>query len=249
MEPEALTGELSQLQLGGAVFVDTVEGVQSMLRRLRDGGAAEVAIDLEGVDLCRSGELCILQLSDGETTWVVDIFALEEAAFAEGGLRAFMHDPAVLFVGFDGRADADALAYLYSTRVASFYDVQIASCIRQDREQGRRDRFVHGLGRATERFLRNDRDRALALERTKRAGLALFAPERGGSYAVWKQRPLPKALLDYAAADVALLLDMKREWEVFSPVEENKQKALVRIDRAVHSRLPAKGKQMAMKDF
>jgi len=248
-ETDELAKELSEVKLEGtrAVLVDTVDGVKTMLKQLEN--TREVAMDLEGVDLCRSGELCILQLSDGKTTWLVDVEALGESAFGEGGLREFIQDPSVILVGFDGRADADALYHLHSTKVLGFYDVQIASCIRQDKEEGRRDRFVHGLGRATARFLRSDPDRASALERTKQDGLALFAPERGGSYAVWKERPMPKALFDYAAADVSLLLDMKREWEKFSPVKENVARSTVRINKAVMASVPAKGKQMAMKDF
>ena len=47
----------------------------------------------------------------------------------------------------------------------------------------------------------------------KEAGKALFAPERGGGYEVWERRPMPRELLEYAAAaDVAHLRAMWREW-------------------------------------
>jgi hypothetical protein len=50
-----------------------------------------------------------------------------------------------------------------------------------------------------------------ALQRLSRSLLNIFvvywalsyAPEKGGSYNVWVDRPLPQALVDYAAADVA----------------------------------------------
>lgn len=221
-----------------------------MLEKIKSDGTKELAIDFEGVDLCRSGELCVMQLSDGDRTWIVDIYTLGKDAFGEGGLRAFMQDSSrVTLVGYDGRADADALFHQYSTVLGSFYDIQIASCTRQDKEQGRRDRFVHGLGRAMAAFLENDPRKASEIEKTKKAGLALFAPEKGGSYEVWKERPMSRALVDYAAADVALLLDMKRAWLQFSPARENIPKAACRINKAVQGRLPAKGKHMAMKDF
>ena len=238
-DADKLVNELSGVRLDGisAVFVNTVHGTK------------EVAMDLEGVDLSRSGEVCILQLSDGETTWVIDILTLGERAFAEGGLRNFFQDPNIILVGFDGRADADALYHLHSTNLFRFYDVQIASCNRKDVEEGRRDRFVHGLRRATASFLRSDPIRAAALERIKKTGIALFDPESGGSYDVWKKRPMPKALFEYAAADVSLLLDMKRKWENYSPTEENIACSAVRINNAVIRNVPAKGKEMALKDF
>ena len=60
-----------------------------------------------------------------------------------GGLREVFESTAVIKIGYDGRANFDALFHLFGTRMNKFYDVQIASCMRQDAEQGRKDRFVH----------------------------------------------------------------------------------------------------------
>ena len=57
-------------------------------------------------------------------------------------------------------------------------------------------------------YLVRDRTRGRELARIKEEGLKLFAPEKGGSYAVWKERPLPEALIKYATSDVSLLLEM-----------------------------------------
>ena len=46
----------------------------------------------------------------------------------------------------------------------------------------------------------------------KNQGRNLYAPDRGGRYSVWKDRPLRPELIQYAAADVKYLLDMKRAW-------------------------------------
>ena len=229
--------------------VETAEKVREMVDTIAENGTKEVAIDIEGVDLCRSGEVSIIQLSDGKTTWIVDVLKMGEDAFSEGGLRDLLQTPSVLKVGFDGRADADALFHLHSTKLVGFYDLQIASCKRQDKEQGRRDRFVHGLGKAMAAFLTNEPDRAARLEQVKKKGLSLFAPEKGGSYDVWKERPIQKDLVDYAAADVALLLEMKRRWVEYSPVFENVARSTVRINKAVLGERPAKGRHMALKDF
>ena len=232
------------------VVLDTVEATAKVVLQLLQA-KAPIAVDFEGVDLCRRGELCLVQMSNGTTTWLVDITTLGQAAFDEEGgkLRELLESKDVLKVGYDGRADADALRHLHQTGLAPLYDVQIASCKRQDADQGRRDPFVHGLGKSMASFLRGKFQRAAELQRIKSKGLALFAPEHGGSYEVWKERPLKPELIKYAAADVALLLEMKTAWGAYSPESINVAMAERRLARAVTGASAAKGKFMARKDF
>lgn len=231
-------------------LVDTLDALKSLTAHLL-AAKTEIAVDFEGVDLCRDGELCLVQISDGETTWLVDVHVLGRAAFDEdgGGLRELFESTAVMKVGYDGRADADALFHLFGTRLKHFYDVQIASCMRQDAEQDHKDRFVHGLKRAMEAHLTCDRARGRELARIKDEGRKLFAPEKGGSYDVWKERPMPEALARYATSDVSLLLEMKKAWQKYSPVEINCSNAQRRIDKALNANRPAKGRHLALRDF
>ena len=83
----------------------------------------------------------------------------------------------------------------------------------------------------------------------KDAGRRLFAPELGGSYDVWAERPLSETLIEYAGNDVALLLEMREAWERYSPTASNVVTSTARITLAVNGPRPAKGKQMALKDF
>ena len=137
------------------VVLDTAEATAKVVHQLLQA-KAPVAVDFEGVDLCRNGELALVLLSDGTTTWLVDITTMGQAAFEDDGgrLRLLLESKDVLKVGYDGRGDADALHHLHKTGLAQYYDVQIAACMRQDAEQGRRDPFVHGLGKAMASFLR-----------------------------------------------------------------------------------------------
>lgn len=230
-------------------LVDTKGGVQALSAWLLSHPDTPIAFDAEGVNLCRDGQLCLVQLSDGSATWLVDVVALGKDAFEDGGLKEVLESETLLKVGYDGRADADALYWQHGVRLRNMYDIQIASCKRQDAEQGRRDRFVHGLGKAISVFLRDDPVRASKLSKTKQAGLHAFAPEHGGSYDVWVDRPLPPSLVEYAAADVDLLLAMKTAWQRFSPVGPNVVTASTRIEKAVRGRTAAKGRHMAQKDF
>ena len=52
----------------------------------------------------------------------------------------------------------------------------------------------------------------LAAQYIKQAGLNLFSPERGGSYEVFNQRPMPNAIVDYCAQDVLLLPRLWRKY-------------------------------------
>ena len=228
-------------------LLDTEEAVARVTGELLAAGTP-VAVDFEGRDLCRAGKLDLMQLSNGTRTWLIDVTTLGEAAFSAGA-RELLESNTVLKVGYDGRADADALWHLHKTMLTNFYDVQVASCKRQDQTEGRRDRVVHGLGRAMDAFLRGDRARQAAMAVVKDAGRKLFAPELGGSYDVWAERPLSVTLIEYAGNDVALLLEMREAWERYSPTNTNVNVSSVRISKAVHGPRPAKGRQMALKDF
>eukprot|EP00959_Pyramimonas_sp_CCMP1952_P441915 9251149-Pyramimonas_sp.AAC.2 len=86
-------------------------------------------------------------------------------------------------------------------------------------------------------------------EAVKARGRALFAPEKGGSYDVWKKRPLPSALMDYAAGDVQLLHKMKSAWLRYSPESDDTSESQKRIKKAVEGKIAAKGRHMSIKDF
>lgn len=89
------------------VLVDTLEACQEHMERLRATGA--VAVDFEGANLCRDGELYLAQLAAASGPVVlVDIFRLGEAAFGAGGLRALLESEDVLKLIFDGVTDAAA---------------------------------------------------------------------------------------------------------------------------------------------
>ena len=56
-------------------LLNTPEAVASVVSRLLED-KADVAVDCEGRDLCRNGTLDLLQLSNGSSTWLVDVATL-----------------------------------------------------------------------------------------------------------------------------------------------------------------------------
>ena len=85
-----------------AVLVDTVALLATCLADLSTH--AIIAVDLEGVELCRTGRVCLLQLfgEGSRFIWVIDVTVLGSSAFAGipgfgnlGSLRAILQDPQV----------------------------------------------------------------------------------------------------------------------------------------------------------
>lgn len=114
------------------------------------------------------------------------------------------------------RNDSDALYNLYSVYLQGVVDVQLMEL----RTRGGSKRFVNGLARCLESYFTQAR---LHMElaswtRAKQAGIRLFAPERGGSYDVFNERPMSQAIIQYCIQDVTYLPQLYDAYaEVISP--------------------------------
>ena len=88
--------------------VDSLRGCLSVINPLPSPGSpvhSHIAMDLEGVDLCRDGRLSIIQLfvKDSDTVWLIDITTLGNVAFNDvdeqgRSLRSLLEDPTVIKV-------------------------------------------------------------------------------------------------------------------------------------------------------
>ena len=110
---------------------------------------------------------------------------------------------------YDCRSDADALYHLFHVRIRNVVDIQVLF-VKTQFSSGAR--YLPGMGKALSEAPLLSPRAAKKAAATKTAGLQLFAPEKGGSYAVWRKRPLSPALLEYAAEDVAHLFTMFDAW-------------------------------------
>lgn len=201
---------------GGIFFVDTLAGCRSATRSLLRYHS-RIAVDVEGEELCRDGVIALIQMAvdDGKDSrvYVFDIKVLGERCFVSvdrggGGLRTVLESLDVEKVFFDVRADCDALYHLYGVHPNNVIDLQVLFTLYNMPPKVER---LTGLGQVFEQYCRRigvEEDERLRLRGIKERGVALFAPEKGGSYAVWFRRPLHADLLQYAAADVLYLLDM-----------------------------------------
>jgi|EP00966_Prymnesium_polylepis_P185807 ribonuclease D len=97
------------------------------------------------------------------------------------------------------------------------------------------------------------------MSQVKEQGRCAFAPEHGGSYQVWKQRPLSQELLKYTAYDVSYLHNLRQAYDYgyYADTEERYERderemttiADKRMTKAIEDASAAKGKHMARRDF
>ncbi|KAL2201944.1 exonuclease [Sarocladium strictum] len=170
-----------------AVMIDTPATMAKVVDDL-DGlpiDPPSLYIDLEGENLSREGTISILQL------------------------YLLLDDARIPKVIFDVRNDSDALHTHYRVQLAGIQDLQLMELATRNFSR----RHVNGLARCIER------DASLSLEenqqwkRCKDKGVHLFAPERGGSYKVFNDRPLREEIREYCVQDVHFL---PRLWDCYN---------------------------------
>ena len=105
---------------------------------------------------------------------------------------------------YDVRNDSDALYNLHRVTLANTYDLQLLEWATR-RTLSHDTRFLHGLKRSIGMNVTPPREWQVV----KNAGCALFAPELGGRYEVFEQRPLDPRLIAYCAQDVTLLFELE----------------------------------------
>lgn len=163
-----------------------------------------VFVDLEGVNLSRFGTVAIMQLlmPPGPIVYLVDIHVLGVRAFEvttddDTSLRSILESKTIFKVFFDIRNDSDALYAHFGVHVAGIIDLQV---IEYATRQSRR-KFVHGLAKCIEKDLPHIPGWSLV----KANGRRLFAPEAGGKYEVFLERPMAADIVKYCEQDVMLM--------------------------------------------
>lgn len=149
-----------------------------------------------------------LFLYPDNTAYLIDVHTLQHDAFttANGSgttLKGVLESSEVPKGFFDIRNDSDALFSLFGVRVACVHDIQLMELARRSGPKRR----VSGLARCIEMDLGADSDRSAAEKAigAKRAGERIWNPRLGGAHAVFNQRPMLPAVVEYCSADVSIL--------------------------------------------
>ncbi|KAL3587586.1 hypothetical protein FPOAC2_13483 [Fusarium poae] len=173
------------------IFVNNATAIAELVDSL-DGPPTvhpSIFIDLEGVNLSRHGTISIMQVYylPRKCTYLIDVYTLGDKCFSTPGrngrtLKEILESDSVTKVFFDVRNDSDALYGNYQIKLAGIHDLQLMEL-------------------STRSFSR----RTAGLGSDERERTSTFAPEKGGRYEVFNERPLPDAIKSYCAQDVQIL--------------------------------------------
>jgi exonuclease 3'-5' domain-containing protein 1 len=199
------------------IFVNNATAIAELVDSL-DGPPTvqpSIFIDLEGVNLSRHGTISIMQVYylPIKCTYLIDVYTLGDKCFSTPGrngrtLKEILESDSVTKVFFDVRNDSDALHGNYQIKLAGIHDLQLMELSTRSFSR----RCVNGLSKCIERDAPLSIQERLAWVQTKESGLRLFAPEKGGRYEVFNERPLPDAIKFYCAQDVQIL---PRLWDYY----------------------------------
>ncbi|KAI1203379.1 ribonuclease H-like domain-containing protein [Nemania serpens] len=236
-------------------IIDTREAVSSMIDELSElpSEPPSIYMDLEGINLCRHGTVSLLQVHSRPMgqNYLVDITTLGRAAFKAKGkrsritLRSILESEDIPKVFFDVRCDSDALYHHFQIRLQNIHDIQLMELVTR---RYRRTK-VAGLRQCIEADMSLKKTEKLKWKAAKEAGSSLFAPEKGGDYAVFDQRPLREEIMTYCAQDVRYL---PRLWDLYHGKLQNRWRVkllkatLARVKESQGANYEPKGPHMLL---
>ncbi|CAG9462096.1 unnamed protein product [Pedinophyceae sp. YPF-701] len=160
-----------------AVLVECAAALHAAVRSL--AGKRQVAVDVEH-HAFRSyyGLVCLVQLSDGQTDWVIDTLVPEVRAAMGDALRPLLASPDVVKLVHGGRSDVLWLQRDFRLYLVNVFDTCVAA---------------HDAG---------EDGKSLAVLLRRHCNVTT---DKAFQRADWRARPLTRAHLDYARTDVHYL--------------------------------------------
>eukprot|EP00929_Paragymnodinium_shiwhaense_P123798 TRINITY_DN9807_c0_g1_i1.p1 TRINITY_DN9807_c0_g1~~TRINITY_DN9807_c0_g1_i1.p1 ORF type:complete len:510 (+),score=86.28 TRINITY_DN9807_c0_g1_i1:190-1719(+) len=174
----------------------------------RSGKEIALAVDFEGERLCRNGPLRLLQMScsdDPTLVYVLDVFVLGQRTFTlqtPNGtcMKSLLENEQIRKVWFDPRNDVDALYHQFRIMPTGIFDLQLAE-VATRRMRNYSVQYVSGLNRCIAQCTAVESDQKAFANRINDLGKRMFEPQNGGTYEVFRKRPLNPVILVYAAHD------------------------------------------------
>lgn len=145
-----------------------------------------------------------------------------------GGVGTFkdvLESPHTTKIFFDVRNDADALFAHFNIHLRGTMDLQLLENFKRCHCH-ESTRFVHSLVKCIRQDSRMMPEDKRAWEDAKEKGRRMFAPERGGQYAVLDERPLQNDIMAYCVQDVFCMPDL---WQVYSHLLPHSLQARERV--------------------
>lgn len=202
-------------------------------------------MDLEGANLSRHGSIYIIQiyLPQEHQTYLIDISTLQYSALSTRSLalssphslKTILEDATIPKVIFDTRNDSDALCAHYDVKLAGVHDLQLMEVA--TRPSWRRER-VSGLAKCIEYDAGLTPNEKFTWKTVKDKGNKLFSPEKGGSYEVFRTRPLSDEIQAYCTQDVTMLPALYSKYRPSLSHKQWREVLTFSENRAAFSRLP-----------
>jgi exonuclease 3'-5' domain-containing protein 1 len=190
-------------------FVTTKEQCRIICSELLE--YSEIALDMEGIELGRDGEACLLQIaSRDDRVFIFDLVALGFDAFS-CGLKEVLETESVAKLVYDCRCDVDALYFQFKVLVRHILDMQVL-WHHKSRDSGK---FLQSMKKVLKEIL--PPEQLARAQDIKDRGNKLYDPRGGGCFNVWKARPLHEDLQRYCASDVVHLFKMMDHWGSLLP--------------------------------
>ncbi|XP_077210649.1 3'-5' exonuclease domain-containing protein / K homology domain-containing protein / KH domain-containing protein [Tasmannia lanceolata] len=155
-----------------------------------------IGFDCEGVDLCRYGTLCIMQLAFPDAVYLVD--AIQGGEMLMKACKPALESSYITKVIHDCKRDSEALYFQFGIKLHNVVDTQIAYSLIEEQEGKRRtpDDYISFVG-----LLADPRYCGVSyLEKEEVRVLLRQDPE------FWTYRPLSELMVRAAADDVRFLL-------------------------------------------
>jgi len=208
-------------------LIDSFGGLMKLLCHLEELCSSEMnngletalAVDFEGVKLCRHGALCLVQITcsdDPRLVYVLDVHVLGKRAFAlqtpQGtSMKGVLEEQLIRKVWFDPRNDVDALYHQFGIMPRGIFDLQLAE-VADRRDRGHNVNYVQGLHKCLTQCPTLQSEQKVFAEWINNLGKNLFEPQNGGSYEIFQQRPLNPFILIYAAHDSRYMLVLYEQY-------------------------------------
>lgn len=170
-----------------------------------------IAVDCEGVNLSREGELCLVQIGTESKVYLVDVLEHGRALFEEGGLRALLESTKVRKVLHDCRGDSDAMYHQYGVALQNVFDTQIAYAVIK-RQMGQGTPLPVGLNTVLRAYATPILETKAAQEQEK---------ERA------ERKKQQQASGDKSAADAPFALDLVRRIDAINSFKKEERLKMV----------------------
>jgi exonuclease 3'-5' domain-containing protein 1 len=209
-------------------FIATANELSAILPTLKDlpASSPNLYIDLEGANLSRHGTISLITLYvlSTNTVYLIDVHQLGAAAFTTTAvstsatpeppltLKTILESPDIPKVFFDVRNDSDALFSHFGISLQGIHDLQLMELTTTKRKSWDGRQYLTGLAMCIKHEAGLDLNERQRIDTVKNQGIKLFAPEHGGSYAVFNERPLQPIVQEYCVQDVVY---MPRLWNIY----------------------------------